>query len=167
VAWGYQESSGILKISLASAYDLDLNLDEATLEFELKNPGVEASEVRLVKLVANETEFDGSLFTTWVESMEEATGLKPAIAGSTFNIYRFNDRVVADANLETAQSRLVLTVYDMSGRMTNQLVLENQEAGPHHYTFSAQADGGTDQGQLYLVTVTGDDFTLTRKIVLK
>jgi len=166
-AWGYQESSGTLKISFASAYDLDLNLDEVGLEFQLKDPGVETSEVRLVKLVANESAFDGDLFTTRVESLNEATGITPASGGPAFNIYPFNNRIEADVNLAARQTRLILTVYDMAGRMCNQLVLEDQEAGAHRYSFNAEASGRTDNGEMYLVTLKGDDFTVTRKIVLK
>jgi hypothetical protein len=166
VASGYQESSGILKLSFASAYDLDLNLDVVGLIFETGDLTGE-SDVALISLTANETDIPEPLFRTTIQSRDEATGLGSSAGLSTFNVYSVNGMFVAGVDLAERQSRLILSVYDMAGRLTNRLVLENPETGPQQYSFSPDGNGGADPGRLYLVTIRGDDFLVTQKIVLK
>jgi hypothetical protein len=173
VASGYREETGVLKISLTSAYDLDLAFNDLVLLFERSGAGerstgaaFSAPALELVQLTANEIAIDQSLTV----SFEEGSGptAVEALSGQPqLNVYRSNDLVIAELNLATAQSRLVLTVHDMAGRVTNNMTIENADAGRHRITFLPESGGGVLHNKLYLVTVRGDDFVVTRKLVLR
>jgi hypothetical protein len=167
VASGYREGSGDLKVSFASAYDLGLNLHELGLIFELKDPQTESSEIQLTKLMANETLAGGPMFTTRVESGTGTTELKNAGYPASVNIYAENGRFVADLHLASEPSKLVFSIYDMRGRLTNRRIVETPGAGQHRFLLKPEAGGGGEPSGIYLITIQGDDFNLTRKLVVR
>jgi hypothetical protein len=164
---GYKDDSGILKISMASAYDLDLNMDELGLIFEITNTQQEQSEIRLENLSANEKQENESLFTITVSSQNMATGL-PEVGGlSSLKIYSMDNYFIADLNLIKKQSELIINIYDISGRLTNQLMIRSPQAGWHHLSFPAEGNGIKNHSKIYLISIRGDDFLVTRKLVLR
>jgi hypothetical protein len=179
VASGYREETGVLKISLTSAYDLNLAFDELGLLFERSGAGEQSSTgdwssgvassaaaIELVQLKANEIAVDQSL-AAFLESSSGPTGIEVVPGLSTLNLYSSHDLVIAELHLAEAQSRLVLTVHDMAGRVTNNMTIENADAGGHRITFLPEQGGGVLHNKLYMVTVSGDDFVVTRKLVLR
>ncbi|MBN2699445.1 MAG: dockerin type I repeat-containing protein [Bacteroidales bacterium] len=167
VASGYQDDSGILKISMASAYDLDLNLTELILIFEIRDPEIEASDVELVRLTANEREVGEAAFTVRIESGDEATGFPEAKGIPFLNVYSRNNLLIADLHLVSPQTGLILSVYDIAGRLTNRVVIENPDAGPHTFSFSPEVNGEWNPLKIYTVSIMGDDFVVTRKLILR
>ena len=135
VASGYRENTGILKISFASALDLDLNLDDLGLIFEIIEPGMKESSIELTRLIANETEIKEPLFITLIESQGDATGLTGIPELRELNIYRANERIIAELDLRESQSGLMLTVHDLSGRLCNTIIVDNPAAGAHRFSF--------------------------------
>ncbi|MCA1746449.1 MAG: hypothetical protein LC655_02035, partial [Bacteroidales bacterium] len=179
VASGYQQETGVLKISLTSAYDLDLSFDELGLLFERSGAGEQSSTgewssgasssapaLELVQLTANEIAVEQAL-TVVLESSSGPTGIEVAPGLTALKVYGGNELVIAELHLAEAQSRLVLTVHDMAGRVTNNMTIENADAGGHTITFLPESGGGVLHYKLYLVTVRGDDFVVTRKLVLR
>jgi hypothetical protein len=49
----------------------------------------------------------------------------------------------------------------------HQEILDNPAAGQHSFSFSPDANGHAGSGKICLVTVRGDDFVVTRKIMLR
>ncbi len=164
---GFNDSTGVLKIAMASAYDLELNQTELGLIFEITNSQIEESRIILENLSANEEQANESLFTITVSSQNMATGLLDVTALSSLKIYSLDNSFIADLNLLTSQSQLMITVYDISCKMTNQLMLKNPHTGWHHLSFPAESNGNTNPLKIYLISVRGDDFVVTRKLVLR
>jgi hypothetical protein len=164
---GFKDDTGILKISMASAYDLDLNLDELGLIFEITNTQQEQSEIRLENLSANEKQENESLFTITVRSQNMVTGLPEAGGLSSLKIYSMDNYFIADLNLIKKQSELIINVYDISGRKTNQLMIRNPQTGWHHLSFPAEGNGNKNLSKIYLISIRGDDFLVTRKLILR
>jgi hypothetical protein len=167
LAHGYEEGSGILKIAITSAHDLNLNLDELGLIFEIKTTQIADSELELLSLTANETLLDEVKFTTLVNSRDIASGIPSASALSSLIIYGVDEILIADLNLLTKQSNLTVSVYDIRGRLTNKMSIENPDIGTHKFSFSADANGKGITGNIYIVTIRGDDFVVTRRLVLR
>ena len=167
VVSGYDENSAILKISMASAYDLDMNLAELDMIFEIMDAGMEASEIKLVRLTSNEMEISKVDFTVRVESGENTTGFQDAQGISSLKVYSRNNLLIADLHLVSQQSTLTLSVFDISGRLTNQIIVRKPGAGPHTFSFSPEMNGTRNQPGMYTVSVKGDDFVLTRKLIFR
>ncbi len=167
VAYGYKEESGILKISVTSAFDLDLNNDELGLVFELTSAGINESMIELVQLAANEISLDESLIGVEIRSGNDATAFEEFPGLSFINVSSNNGLVIAEIQLSSNQSRLEIAVYDLAGKMTNFLNIENPEAGVHKFHFEAEPNSGDWSPKLYMVSISGDDFTVTRKLVLR
>jgi hypothetical protein len=102
-----------------------------------------------------------------LEGSSGPTGIGTVTGETDLNVYSSHDLVIAELHLAGAQSRLVLTVHDMAGRVTNNMTIENADAGLHRITFLPESGGGLLHNKLYLVTVRGDDFVVTRKLVLR
>ena len=73
----------------------------------------------------------------------------------------------ADLNLLSEQSQLILSVHDMTGRLTNKMIIENPQIGRNLFTFKAEANGKWRPSKIYLVSIRGDEFVVRRKLVLR
>lgn len=166
VASGYNESSGVVKVAVTSAYDLDLNMDELVLVFELKDASVPSSVVELSGLVANEHASEDAAVSTLVESGGDALGILSETASNSIMVYRTGEQVVADINLASAQSRLHIELFDLAGRSLYQAEIGNVESGQHRFHILPGTGDALSSLNFILVTVRGDDFTETRKVVL-
>ena len=166
VASGMDAETGILRISLASARDLDLNQAELGLTFSWSDPDAGQSTLSLSGLVANEKEIDAAPLAVQLVNGTNATGIPGAPGLNALQVFGAQERIVARMELAEAQSQLVVTVHDMTGRMTNNLVIEHPGTGAHRFTFEAEAAGSSDS-RFYLVTIRGDHFTESRKIVVR
>lgn len=166
-ATGYDEHSGILKISLASAHDLDLNHTDLGLIFKIMDPVIEASEIKLVRLASNEKEISEIDFKVRIESGDDATGYQDVQASSFLKVYSRNDLLIVDLHLASQQSQLTLSVFDISGRLTNQVIVEKPDAGTHKFSFNPEMKGAWNPSGVYMVSIRGDDFLMTRKLIFR
>ncbi len=172
-ASGYNEQNGLLKLSLASAMDMGLNVDVVGLVFELVDPSQGTSEIGLTNLVANETEIRENLFKTRIESEAGATGLQDAPGVASLLVYYANNLLVAELDLVERQSHLVIKVHDMTGRLIQTISHDDLQAGSYRFTFPPNASNGVDVNggvgklKFCLLTIRGDDFVVTRKLVLQ
>ncbi len=166
VVSGYDQKSGIVKISVASANDLEFNSNDITLVFEFVEGEQIVSDISLAKLTANETS-DDATFTVSVGSNDVVTGIDGVEAISALNIYSVGSLCKADINLTAAQSNLTISVYNTSGQLTNRVVVNSADAGQNSFAFKAEKSGVIQPSKIYIVTVAGDDFIVTRKLIVK
>jgi len=166
-AAGYNETTGILKVSLTSAYDLDLNINNLGLIFDAGEKPAETTSIELVQLTANETALNDDLFTILVSSTGSTTGLPSLNGVPSLNIYSFNDIVTADLELASPQSELVFSIYDITGRMMSNKIIRNLEKGNHKISFPIETAQSGNSSRMYLIMVKGDNFMVTRKLLLR
>ena len=167
LASGYNDSTGVLKISFTSAYDLDLNYDELQLIFEIKDEQVETSAIELTKLLANETTIEDDLLTIIVENQTSQVGIEGFSGLNSFNVYGAGEQIIADIYLAEEQSQLLVTVYDLAGRSLNKLLIENPKSGKHKFYINPEFKDPDRSFRICLVNIRGDDFVETRKVVLR
>jgi len=171
VAYGYVEQTGILKIALTSAYDLALYKNEFTLTLianqQEADAGTEPATIRLDRLLANETVIEQGLFEVQVETHTGVTGTDLVPGLSEAKIFSRQGRIVANLNLSEAQEKVTVSAFDITGRMTNSMSVDNPGDGQHRFTFNAEADGTRMDFKVYMITIEGDDFFMTRKIILR
>ena len=167
IASGYDENSGMVKISLASANDLDFTNTDITLVFEFTGSEQQESEIALTSLTANETNEPDATFDVLVGSNKVATEIQKDKTVTDFRIYRSGPLCKADIALTKEQSELTISVFDVTGQMTNRVMFRNVRAGQNHFTFKPVKNGNGYSLGIYIVTVKGDDFVVTRKLVIK
>jgi parallel beta-helix repeat protein len=169
VAHGYSASTGILNVALTSAYDLDLDGELLKLTFitsEQENAAAPGS-ISLERLLANETSIGEGLFEVQVETVTQTTGTDLGPGLSEVKVYSVDGRIVADLNLSDAQDRLVVSVFDITGRKTNSMIIASPGTGRHQFTFDAEADGSKPDFKVYVVAIEGNGFVVTRKLVVR
>lgn len=168
VASGYDPEQGILNVSLASAYDLGLNHQELGLRFVKKNEEPSQSDFELTELVLNESHVAGPLLTVRLENELDATGIEEIAPGlNSMEIYGSGEKIIAEFQLADPQSQLLVSVYDMSGRLTNQLPLDNLTAGGHRITVLTGENRKSGDSKVFLVNIRGEAFSITKKVILR
>lgn len=165
-ASGYNEQTGDILLSCASAYDLSLVRSRIFLTFEVRNGNVHESLLSLEKLKANETVITDPLFSLSVNSSNTVTGLENKQYNG-LKLYGLGGSLIADFDLPTRQQEVTVEIYDASGRKTNHLQFVNLPAGSQHLIFKAERDNSHNPLKIYIVTIRGKDLHLTRKIVLR
>ena len=86
---------------------------------------------------------------------------------SSLRIYSVDEMLFADINLLSEQSQLILSVHDLSGRLTNKMIIENPQIGRNLFSFKAEANGEWRPSKIYLVSIRGEGFIVRRKLVLR
>ncbi len=165
-ATGYKEDDGSIRIALTSAYDLNLTENRIILTFRVKNPEINESVIALKQIKGNETEEQGLSDVLTIYTGDAVTGMEET-GIRRIKLYSRDSRIVAGLELLSKQPELVITVYDLSGRRTNRLILRNTPAGLHDFTFSPEENGRQYSHKLYIVTIRGQGFNITGKIVLR
>lgn len=169
VAHGYDAATGELNIALTSAYDLDLSGAELKLTFmnQDREGGTDPASIRLDRLLVNETSIEEGLFEVQVETVAGPTGAELAPGLSEMKIYSVEGRIVADLSLSDAQREITVSVFDLTGRLTNSISVEAPGSGRHQFTIDAEGDGSGMDFKVYMIVLEGDDFIVTRKLVLR
>ncbi|NPA36740.1 MAG: T9SS type A sorting domain-containing protein [Chlorobi bacterium] len=162
---GYDENTGEIRISVASANDLELNENEIKLVFEYADTNAGESEVKLETIFANENN-DEDTVIIYVGSNQVTTAIDNEKRFSDVKLYAYNGECVLDIELQNSNSRLIITVYNLAGQTTNTIVTGNVAAGHNHFTFRPEKTGASISG-IYIVKVRGDDFVLSRKVIVK
>ncbi len=167
VASGYDADAGILKVSLASAYDLGLNHQELGLRFVMKEEEPSQSDLELTGLIVNESAVAGPLLTVSLYNDLDATGIEIAPGLNSMEIYGSGERIIAEFMLADPQSQLRVSVYDLSGRMTNQMALDDLTVGGHRITLLTDENRRSGDRKVFLVNIRGETFSVTKKVILR
>ena len=167
VASGFNAGTGILKIALTSAYDLDLNMHQLLLRFEASASGEGSSVIEHQRLLANEKEIPEELFAVEVRISNNATNVELAPGLEAMKIFSWEEQIVAELYLSEAQSEIHVSVYDLTGRRINSMAIDHVVPGQHTVTFEAEPGGMGGSPRTYLVHVRGDTFTVTRKLIVR
>ena len=165
-ASGYDENTGVVKISVASSKDLDLNNNNITLVFEIKDGEQGESDIKLDKLTVNET-LNEATFTVTVSNSALLGGIDSIEEISAFKIYSTGSICKADITLTTAQTKLTISVYNTIGQLTNKVVVNGADVGQNSFTFKTEKSGVKQSSKIYIVIVAGDNFIVTRKLIVK
>ena len=166
VANGYNKDSGTITIAMASAYDLNLNSSEIILVFEMAEGLDMESKIQLTNLLANEQAIAQNLSVT-VSGAQLPTGISLPKELSAVNVYSVNQICHINLNLKEAQNKVLVTFNDLSGKTTNQLVVNNMPAGAQSITSGVSSSGDVVGSGIYIVTIKGDNFSVAYKLMVQ
>ena len=166
ISSGYDETTGTIKISVASSANLDFNANDMVLKFEFSDVGHSDSEVKLVNLQANESP-DDDTFTVQVGSNEVATRINAADGENKVKVFFDGSKIVADITVANTTGAVTVAVFDLTGRMTNRIDIKDVVAGQNRVKILPYADGAGVRQGIYIVKITGAGLNVTRKLVVK
>jgi len=163
VSLGYDENSGVIKISAASANDLELQNNDFILVFEFVEGDVTESEVQMIRLEVNEIANTGD-FIVSIGSSHLATAINESVASSV-KIFAHGNKCNADIDVNGNGGAITVYVFNISGLLTNKIEIKDAGSGTLHLSFNLNKTGYMPG--VYIVKVKGDDFAVTRKLVVK
>ena len=112
-------SDGHLKLSLASAYDLNLNNGLLYLSFKLKNEAIEQSSIVISNALFNE-EFSHAAVEPVVVKSRVVTDLATNFTDKPYITSVENDNIIIELSEELDRKDVRIVVYDMVGRIIYQ-----------------------------------------------
>jgi hypothetical protein len=166
IASGYNNNKGEIVISLASAYDLELNNSKVILEFELVNPAIDKSAFSLVSVLANEYKLNGIPVSVSIFTENITTGVEDLPVNSYPVIYYGNNVINVKLLLEKAGQTLDIQLVDLSGRIVFRRILKGLDNGFHSFEFPF-SNSGIPEVNIYIMNLYTNDFSYSKKLLIK
>ncbi|MGQ1784062.1 T9SS type A sorting domain-containing protein [Saccharicrinis sp. GN24d3] len=158
LANGYDDSTGDIAVSMASAHSLNLNQTVLTLKFERIGNDISSSYIELLRASANEIISDTPFEIEVISPVSTGVDLNYGI--DDINMYYANSLLFMDVSSSIALPNSTVTITDMGGSAVHQFVIEDIGSGQH--SFNLPLSSG-----IYLITIRNKDFTVTQKISVK
>jgi hypothetical protein len=161
MANGYNSSTGEISISMASAYNLDLNQRVLNLKFEIVETDINNSLIELKKSTANENNINNSLDISVVSLI--STNLN-VTENDKLNIFFANQMLQIDVAAGSSLPPSTISITDLSGRTLQQFVTGDLNSGVHSFDIPAITKEGS---AILLITISNKEFSITQKVLLK
>jgi len=162
---GFNFEKGEITISMASAYDLNLINQPMVLEFEFVDSAISESQFSLNFAMANDN-FLNDLPVNATISNKLAVGLNNQSQMSQPNVYVDQDGIHTLFQLSKTNQNLFLQVVDLSGRIIYKRNAMNLSSGLHYFNLPF-ADFQNPRRGIYILNLKADDFSYSKKILIK
>jgi parallel beta-helix repeat protein len=166
IATGYNMDKGEIALSLASAYDLELNNVKITLEFELIEPSVDQSTFSLITALANEYKLTFCPVSMFVFTNNITLGMEAQSENSHPVIYYGNQAINVNLILEKADQTVDIQVVDLSGRTIFRKIMKGLDSGYHTFEFPFSNRDNSGAG-IFIINLRADDFHYSKKLLIK
>ena len=166
IASGFNPGNGEIALSLASAYDLDLNSAKVTLEFEIIDPSYDPSTVSLVSALANEYTLSETPVSTTFSTKDITLGTDFRQAGSYPEIYYANQTLYVKFTTQKADQKADIQLVDQSGKVIFRKTLYGLSSGFHSFEFPISGSGKAAQG-IYILNLRTGDSGYSKKLLIK
>jgi len=162
----FNDKSGEIAISMASAYDLKLIDQQFVLEFEFKDSGISQSQFNLTTAMANDHILTESLGYATITGNQGITGLdNPTITGEPF-IFTDQDGIHTQFDLSKPNRDLHMQVVDLAGRIIYKRTVYNLSSGQQSFTLPF-ADFNKPGRGIYILNLRTEDFSYSKKLLIK
>ncbi len=148
-----------LFISMASAYDLNLDRIPVYLKFNLKNPTVLSSEFTLNSALANETSLTTEGISILIPS-KIPSGIHSVEKNGSILVWQTAQTLNISMNLTKAEKEVSLIVTDVSGKTVATKPVINANAGSHTVELPVSTKG------IHIVRVVGENINAAKKVML-
>jgi parallel beta-helix repeat protein len=165
-AMGCNIEKGEIAISLASAYDLELNSTAVTLEFELIEPSIDQSTLSLVSVLANENRLIGIPFSLPVNSNNIMLGIVDWSENSLPEIYYWNQALNVRFLLLKPDQQIDIRLVDLSGKTIFRKIMKGLDSGYYSFEFPFPDSGNEDAG-IYVINLRIDNLNYSKKILIR
>jgi len=162
---GCNIQKGEIAISMASAYDLEMVSQQIVLEFEFVDSGITESEFNLTTAMANDDYLTDIPIPATISSQSGTTGIG-AQSLSEPKIYTDQDGIHTRFNLSKSIQDLSFQVVDLTGRIVYKRSVKNVNSGVQNFDLN-YADFKNPQRGIYILNLRADDFSYSKKLLIK
>jgi hypothetical protein len=158
--------NGEVAISMASAYDLGLVNQQIILEFEFVNSGINESQFNLTTAMANDHILTDNLGYATISSKSAVTGADFQSRLTQPAVYADQDGIHTKFELSKSNQNLFIQVVDVTGRVLYKRTVNNLSSGLQYFDLPF-ADFNQPQRGVYILNLRADDFSYTKKLLIK
>lgn len=155
-------ANGNISLSMASAYDLDLNDAWVYLTFRLKNPMIDVSEIRINNALANETEVTTDNPTLQVQT-RIISSTANLLQNEPLNIWANENGINIDLEAQALSNDLLITLSDVSGRT---VFTKNYNILNRKFIEIPYSETGNLQNGIYLIQVNAGSRNFSEKLII-
>lgn len=154
-------SDGVLKLSMASAYSLNLQDAVVYLDFKFKRNDIAESEITIQSVKANENEVEVEKPTITIQA-KSPSGLM-GISNDKLKVWVDADNIVLKLNQQMKNAQTQIALMDVSAKLIYSTVVNTMDNDKTYISFSAM--GQLKQG-VYLIRVISGDMIYTEKLMI-
>ncbi len=162
---GFNSQTGEVIVAMASAYDLNLNEQQITLEFEFVGAELSESQINLATLMAND-DIMTDVGTATIISKSTVTGIGDPSQLSEPVVYTGDNGIYARFNLAEANSDLNIKLVDMAGRTLYRKVVKNLVPGMQYIDLSYSEFEKPGRG-ICILHLNAGNFSYSKKVLIK
>jgi hypothetical protein len=165
IATGFDAQKSEIIISMASAYDLDLVNRSFVLEFEFKDSEIKESQFGLTFAMANDY-YLNEIPSFMVISNSEMTGIGNLANSKNPIAYADQNGIHAQFNLTKSNQNVQVQVVDVTGRIIYRKSVNNLSSGVQKLDLGL-TDLENPHGGVYVLTLKGEEFSYSKKLLIK
>jgi len=168
-AFSYAQSEkvgdGVIALSMASAYDLNLQQDKLYLEFALKNAQISESTVDLASGFVNETNL-ATVSPVTINSQKVATGLQSISLAAEPTITVLESAVCIGFGQPESVTNLSVQLTDITGKVIYSTLIKEPAPGVKNVFIPLAAIGAHPQG-VYIIRLHSNEISTDKKVLIK
>jgi hypothetical protein len=166
MATGFDALKSEIRISMASAYDLDLVNQSFILEFEFQNSDIIESQFGLTFAMANDSYLSDMPSFALISSKSDITGIGNLPNSKKFEAYTDQNGIHAQFNLSNSNQNVQVQVVDIVGRIIYDRTLKNLNSGVQNLDLN-YVDLENPHSGIYILSIQGDLFNYSKKLLIK
>ncbi|MFY9154125.1 MAG: dockerin type I repeat-containing protein [Prolixibacteraceae bacterium] len=163
---GFNALTGEITISMASAYDLNLISQQMVLEFEFIDSAISESEFSLSMAMANDSFVNDLPASAVISSKTGVTEVDIQKNMEQAVIYVDHDGIHTRFELSKAVQNLFIQVVDLTGRTLYKRNVSNLSSGMQYFDLPF-ADFLNPNRGIYILNLKADDFSISKKLLIK
>ena len=163
---GFNTKNGEIAISMASAYDLELNNQQFVLEFEFIDSAITESQFNLTTAMANDNNLTVNPGYATISSKSGVTGTdyQPRLTEPVV----YTDQYAIHAKFELSKSNqdLYIQIVDLTGSILYKQTVKNLASGLQYFDLP-YSDFDRPSGGIYILNLRAEDFSYSKKLLIK
>ncbi len=163
---GYNAQKGEISLVMASAYDLNLTNQPLVLEFEFIDSAITESQFSLNLAMANDNFMNDVPVNATISNKSSVTGLNNPSQTLQPDVFVDQDGIHTRFELSKTNQNLSIQVVDLTGRSLYKRNVRTQSSGLQYFDLPF-ADFVNPNRGIYIVNLKTDDFSYSKKILIK
>jgi hypothetical protein len=166
IATGFDAQKSEIRISMASAYDLDLVNKSFVLEFEFQDSDISESQFVLTLAMANDNYLADMPLPALISSKSDITGIGNLSNSRKLSAYTDQNGIHAQFDLSNPDQNVQVQVVDITGRIIYKRAFKNLSSGVQHLDLN-YIDLENPHSGIYILSIRGDEFSYSEKLLIK
>jgi hypothetical protein len=166
VLTGFDAQNSEIRISMASAYDLDLVNQPFILEFEFTGSDISESQFGLTFAMANDNYLSEIPAPAIISSKSDITGNGNLQNGKNPFAYSDQSGIHAQFTLLKTNRNLEVQIVDITGRVIYRRIHKDMSSGNHNIDLTYSEFENPIAG-VYVLSIRGDEINFSKKLLIK